>query len=112
MTDRTDITADPLHVELNDTFRDDLARALIAQRHREIAEELQAEIGQPLEQDYCGGQTFDPPCGGCGLCMLQQLTYADRQEPEFSRWRAQADELLVSLRSVTKFRARHQEVAS
>lgn len=31
--------------------------------------------------DTCGGQTFDPPCGGCGACMIAQTEHSLRNSP-------------------------------
>ena len=94
-------------VALDDTFRDDLARALISKQHQEIAEEMEAESG-PLEKGSCGGQTFDPPCGGCLACIFAQATAYDYDEPQWSQWRARADQLMASLRGVAEWRQRQE----
>lgn len=37
-----------------------------------LADELARFDGDDTD---CGGQTFDPPCGGCGRCCRQQVVY-------------------------------------
>lgn len=79
--------------------RDDLARALIAQRHREIGDHIEATIGD----GDCDGH-YAERCGGCAACVYMQQTYADYGE-QFPDWQARADELIGSVCSAAQFRA-------
>lgn len=80
-------------VYLDDSFRDRLVRALISISHAETVEQIIAEMG---ESD-CGGQTFDPPCGGCTSCVIAQQTYSDWTREGQARWIAQADQIVEQL---------------
>lgn len=43
----------------------------------------------------CGGQRFDPPCGGCSRCLLGQGMYGLPDWPAYLR---RADEVLAAPR--------------
>jgi hypothetical protein len=38
--------------------------------------------GPEHDAAYCGGWTWDPPCGGCYDCIIAQIAYGCRDEPQ------------------------------
>jgi hypothetical protein len=74
---------------------DQLARALIRQKHRVIAAEIDVRFG---DETGCGGPSRGAEaCGGCRDCVYAQATYLDHLHDGYARWRAQAVELIADV---------------
>jgi hypothetical protein len=74
---------------------DQLARALIQQKHRIIATEIDVRFG---DEKGCGGISRGAEaCGGCRDCVYAQATYLDHLHDGYARWRAQAAELIADM---------------
>jgi hypothetical protein len=53
------------------------------------------------DESDCGGQTFDPPCGGCARCLRMQFGYYMMKEEEAARVLLRAGFAVTDPRLVT-----------
>lgn len=72
-------------------IRDRIASLLRESDQKDVVESVIADAGDP-NVGYCGGQTFDPPCGGCAGCLVAQTLY---YLPSWGQYLAVADQALA-----------------
>jgi hypothetical protein len=73
-------------------IRDRIASLLRQADQKEAVDSVFAEAGDP-SVGYCGGQTSEPPCGGCAGCLVAQALH---YLPSWEQYLAVADRALAT----------------